>query len=517
MKHFRLLGSPYFFIVFAALMALPGSAQTAAKSAKKPSKAVDPPTWVELGEKGAIIARQVLVPNSTGVAPTCPSIQIGVSGGSNPPVQMQPRGPVPAGFLTVCQGAIPGNATKASIGTIQLPLPNATISKIVLVGDTGCKGDTTGTGKKVEPIEEADEGEADEEAAPANAAAGKKSKSKPKPPQQDCTDPSDWPLPTVSKYAAREKPDLVLHVGDYVYIKGDNWENWDAQFFQPAHDLLLAAPWVFVRGNHENCSLHGNGFFYLLDPRGVQSCPNPPNNPASCPTDNSADSSAPYLVSVGGSQFVVMDSSGANCDFANTESGACSSSCFTYEVNTWKGLFSQAGQLLGSGNAFLLTHRPLWGLKSGTDSSLKPSCQGKKGEVPVAINSTLQAAYEQSGMKGIKMVLSGHIHNFQLITYNSSSGISPQPQLVVGDSGVKLSTPPPPEDGKCTVVAQNGYLERSTFQSWKEFGFGVLKSDGSKFDLYIKKGELGLKCDISPNKASCKQENKKSAAGAKKK
>jgi hypothetical protein len=211
-------------------------------------------------------------------------------------------------------------------------------------------------------------------------------------------------------------------------------------------------------------------------------------------------------VTAGGSQFVVMDSSGANCDFANQEPGACSSACFTYEVSTWKGLFGQAGQLLGSGNAFLLTHRPLWGLKSGTDSSLTPSCPAAKGEVAIAINSTLQAAYEQSGMKGIKMVLSGHIHNFQLVTYNSMSGITPQPQLVVGDSGVKLSTPPPTGNDKCTVVAQNGYLERSTFQSWKEFGFGVLTSDASKFDLYIKKGELGLKCDIGPNKASCKQQ-----------
>src|SRR5262249_5107379 len=155
------------------------------------------------------------------------------------------------------------------------------------------------------------------------------------------------------------------------------------------------------------------------------------------------DSSPPYIATVGGSQFVIMDSSGANCDFGNKEPGACEKSCFDSEVTTWTGLFTQAKQLLGSGNAFLLTHRPLWGLKPGKskDSSLTPTCD--KGETPIAINSTLQAAYENSNITGINMVLAGHIHNFQLVTYTAQkSGVSPQPQLVVGDSGVKLSTPP---------------------------------------------------------------------------
>lgn len=510
MKEHRLLGSLFFFLLVAGLIAFPGAAQTdGTQKGPKAKKLQGPATWVELGENGVIIARQVLLPNSTDVAPTCPSIQI-----NGAAMQMQPRGPVPDGFPPVCQAVIPNGTTSASIGGIQLPLPEGTISKIVLIGDTGCKGDTTGTGKKVEPIDEADEQEEAEEAAPAKAAAGKKPKPTPTP-KQDCTTTfgkSGWPFPKVSKHAAGEKPDLVIHVGDYVYIKGDNWANWNAQFFQPAHELLLAAPWIFVRGNHENCSLHGMGFFYLLDPRAVQSCMSQVNSPSSCPQDNSADSRPPYLVTVGGSQFVVMDSSGANCDFANNEPGACTQACFTSEVKTWTGLFNQAKQLLGSGNAFLLTHRPLWGLKPGksTDPALTPTCD--KGETPIAINSTLQAGYENSGITGITMILSGHIHNFQLITYNPMSGISPQPQLVVGDSGVKLSTPPESGNDKCTVVAQNGYLERSTFLSWKEFGFGVLKDGGSKFDLYRRQGDLGLKCDISPNKATCKKEKKKSVA-----
>lgn len=37
----------------------------------------------------------------------------------------------------------------------------------------------------------------------------------------------------------------------------DAWEAWWLDFFQPAGELLTAAPWVFARGNHELCSHAG--------------------------------------------------------------------------------------------------------------------------------------------------------------------------------------------------------------------------------------------------------------------
>ena len=48
---------------------------------------------------------------------------------------------------------------------------------------------------------------------------------------------------------------------------GDNWPTWQADFFAPAQPLLRAAPWVVVRGNHEDCSREGLGWFRFLDPR----------------------------------------------------------------------------------------------------------------------------------------------------------------------------------------------------------------------------------------------------------
>lgn len=512
MKRCPLLGSRFIFLVLAILLALPGRAQTATKPAKKSPKATNAPTWVELGgEKNReIIARQVLA-YSGSTPPPCPSVQIPGS----TPITMTPRGTPPAGFgkVVLCEAIIPNDTTSASIGAIPLPLPNKTISNIVLIGDTGCKGDATNTARKVAPMEEPDEEEdAQEEAADKASANSSADKTKTMPLKkltipQDCAKTSDWPFSQVSKHAAKQKPDLVIHVGDYVYVQGETWVEWYSQFFKPAHDLLLAAPWIFVRGNHEVCSkkFHGSGFFYLLDPR----------SGTTCPTDN-PDGTDPYLVQTGGSQLVVMDSSGATCDFAPNEPGADKKPCsdFDTEVAAWTTLFTKTGQLLASGNssnAFLLTHRPLWGIKVPAGKNPAGFCPApakkKKKTVLVAINSTMQAGYEASKISGIKMILSGHIHNFQLVTYSPQNpGVSPQPQLVVGDSGVELSTPPLPEFGGCKLTAYKQPLDLSTFRGMQTFGFGVLKGDGSQFDLYLRKGEHALKCDITPNQAKCKTE-----------
>jgi hypothetical protein len=93
----------------------------------------------------------------------------------------------------------------------------------------------------------------------------------------------------------------VIHVGDYLYREdmcppakqsfcggapsGDNWETWKADFFAPAAKLLAASPWVFTRGNHEDCERH---------PWKAEKC---------------EAIQAPYPVQLGSFQLVVFDSS----------------------------------------------------------------------------------------------------------------------------------------------------------------------------------------------------------------
>src|SRR5467141_1675469 len=237
------------------------------------SQATDIFTWVELGESGKVIARQVIAGTTT----ACPSIQI--KGVQNPPTKLQPRTlakPNPKDFpVLVCEVVIPQGATSASIGSVSLALPSGNPKNIAIIGDTGCKGDASGKGAKL--AVDTDDDDADQKSS-----------------VQSCT-PAGWPFKQVAKSAAKTQPDLVIHVGDYVYVKPDNWTNWKHQFFKPASKLLAVAPWIFVRGNHEICSQRGTGYFLFLDPRSSTAC--------------AGDTTPPYAVTLGKSNFIVLDSS----------------------------------------------------------------------------------------------------------------------------------------------------------------------------------------------------------------
>ncbi|MEP7102579.1 MAG: metallophosphoesterase, partial [Burkholderiales bacterium] len=137
---------------------------------------------------------------------------------------------------------------------------------------------------------------------------------------QDCSDTdAAWPF---GRVAAATRPDLVIHVGDYHYREspcpadracrespwGYGWDAWQADYFAPAAPLLAAAPWVMVRGNHEECNRAGQGWSRLLAPErysAQRSCDDPAN-------DEVADFSPPYAVPLGGdTQLLVFDSAHA--------------------------------------------------------------------------------------------------------------------------------------------------------------------------------------------------------------
>ncbi len=101
--------------------------------------------------------------------------------------------------------------------------------------------------------------------------------------QQKCHIESKWPLKMISKIAAQYNPDLIVHLGDYIYKYvqspnnyynhyGDTEENWEEEFFVPAKELLQQAPWVFIRGNHESCKYAGQGFFRFFTDKCASDC-----------------------------------------------------------------------------------------------------------------------------------------------------------------------------------------------------------------------------------------------------
>jgi Calcineurin-like phosphoesterase len=317
--------------------------------------------WVELTDRGAE-ARLI-----TATA-ACPAVT--VDGEATP---MTKRVGPSADFpLTVCQLLLPKAAHLAAVRGIALPIPVAEPHRVLIFGDTGCRL----KGSEI----------------------------------QNCDDPKDWPFGVVSRLAAAHHPDLVIHVGDYYYREspcpagragcagspwGDNWNSWNADFFQPAEPLLRAAPWVMVRGNHEDCQRGGPGWFMLLDAAAT---------PLTCPAD-----SAPMRVDVGGLQLYVLDSAGTEDRTAPPAAVAA----FSAQLDALKTKPPTAP-------AWIITHRPIWGMVPVPTGLL---------ELP--INATEQAAAKGRDLSGVQMVVSGHIHHFASFSF---AGERP-PQLIVGTGG----------------------------------------------------------------------------------
>jgi hypothetical protein len=363
------------------------------------------PAWIEVGENGLAIARVIVT------APAdCPSLQI--DGAAQ---QMSLREPTPQGLRPVCELAIPSGAKSASLSGRPLHLPHRDPARIVALGDTGCRVKGTQI--------------------------------------QDCNHPAKWPFLQLATRAAREKPQLVIHVGDYLYREspcpaganamcggtpaGDNWDAWNADFFRPAAKLLAAAPWAFSRGNHEDCLRSWRGFFYYLDPRPW--------------TGTCAKYSLPYVIALGGFTLVMIDSSAVKEDAVDEEQ------------------ISQYTQQLSSlhvDHAWLAAHHPFWGFKPDDG-----------GSPPVPLSVPLEEAWNRTDPRGITLVLSGHTHLFEFVHFG---GVRPD-QLVIGDGGTDLSAPIPSLDG----ISVRGATV-SSGASDVRFGYALLTKKRSSWRLTLK-------------------------------
>src|SRR5437660_1563376 len=127
---------------------------------------------------------------------------------------------------TVCDGALTWSARNVRVGDRELPIPAYNPRTIVVLGDTGCRISALSA--------------------------------------QSCDDSDAWPFPQIARAIAAVHPDLVVHVGDYLYREhacpplvrcgdspyGDDAAAWYADFLAPAAPLLARAPLLLVRGNH---------------------------------------------------------------------------------------------------------------------------------------------------------------------------------------------------------------------------------------------------------------------------
>ena len=432
-----------------------------------------PPPYVVLGAQGPV-ARVILTPDANNNVASCPRIEVD-GAAKDMIVRAEPDG---GKFnIRVCEFVLQG-AKRATIAGQTLPLPPDSIASIAVFGDTGCRVKGPKSAGATAEADEADE--ADE--ANGKAASGK---------YQDCQ--TDWPFQTMSETIAaiKPKPDLVIHVGDYLYREsacddhpgcegphGYNWPTWDADFFKPAAALLQAVPWIVARGNHEICTRAGFGYALMLDPT-----PFNPDKPPKCdPHDPPLDQ---YTVSVGGRSFIVLDSSAApdNCP-TGCDSG-------WYE--------DQFAAMKPATGTWLVTHRPIWGFTYSKDK--------KTGERELGIrNMTLQAALAKKWKNvppaGIELVLSGHIHLWEALSFADGR----TPQFVLGAGGTELSHKLPKD--KDLKGQEIGGTTIAAIASDEAFGYTLFEPSrhGGRWGatFYDPAGKENIACKVETGQVTCK-------------
>jgi hypothetical protein len=356
---------------------------------------------------------------------------------------MSIRAAADARFPLVCAAVLPAGVARASVAGTTLPLPLAQPQRILVLGDTGCR---------------------------IKGAA-----------LQACNDPAKWPFPQLAAAAARLKPDLVIHLGDYLYREspcpvgemgcagspwGDNWITWQADFFTPSAPLLAAAPIVLVRGNHEDCLRAGPGWLRLQAPSLFDTAaPCVPHLPV-------------YTVDLGALRLAVMDDATAS----DTDIVRPDNENYAAEL---------AGLGAIPGPVWFVHHRPVWGAVTGPLG------------IPVGGNLTLIDASRIAVQHGaplvapnVELMLSGHLHTFEAINYAKTV----PPQIVAGNGGDDLLITPKNLRG----TQFQGHSGVTVADGLSVGGFGFLlmtrAEGGWTIDLYDSVGTKTRSCRFTEGK-----------------
>jgi Calcineurin-like phosphoesterase len=333
--------------------------------------------WVQLGSDGASSVRVI-------TDEACPQVIFdGIP--TKMSVRSEPSQKIdnvkPASFLVRgCETGVPRGTVAAVLDGKTLPLARPNPQRILIFGDTGCR------------------------LAPLVA--------------QDCNDLVAWPFPKIVAAATTGRPDLVIHLGDYHYREtpcpakrtgcarspwGYGFDAWDADFFAPAAPLLALAPWIMVRGNHEDCARAGEGWIRFLDRAPVE--------PA-C-----RDLTGVFVVRLGDFGIVVVDGARA----ADSDG----------DMSQMVGLLrDQFKEVVGKvpAEAWIVSHRPF--------NSMRSAAERLTNEVD---NHVQELAFGSLLPASVTMSVAGHLHFFQAVDFG---GARP-PQLVVGTGGDDLSIVPP--------------------------------------------------------------------------
>ena len=315
---------------------------------------------------------------------------------------------------------------------------------------------------------------------------------------QACNDPAAYPFARVAAAAAAWKPDLVIHVGDYLYREnpcpadmagcagspwGYGWDAWNADFFNPGAALLKAAPWVMVRGNHESCARAGQGWWRFLEPRRLEAG----RDCNAAADDARGDADDPYAVPIGGGAQVAV------LDLANTQNIPIppASPMFAQFSDSYLKLDALTR---GKKDTILALHHPVLGLRADKAGEAKSATDG--------INSVFLAQNPGLLPAGVNMVLAGHVHVWEQLSFSS-----PHPtQFIAGFSGTQEDIVPLPETLAPGVApAMGAVVER--FSSWVDgFGFMTMRRTGPRrwaVEVHDVEGKVRNRCSVEGRRSRC--------------
>jgi hypothetical protein len=406
------------------------------------ARAQDEPTaWIQFTSASSYEVRTV----ASGV---CPAVAFD----GTPPATMLVRAAFDANFPSICSLAVPPNTKTVRVempdgSSLALSPPASDPQRILVLGDTGCRIKGTAL--------------------------------------QACNDPAAWPFAGLAEAAANLKPDLVIHLGDYLYREspcppgnagcagspyGDNWASWNADLFAPAAPLLRSAPWLMVRGNHEDCSLSVHEVLPILAAVAFD---------AGQPCQ---DHLLPYVVKAGSQSIVAMDNASAS------DTSADDASVAIYRAD-FAALKAMAADDAGS-RMWLAAHRPIWAAISGPLG------------IPIGGNATLIAASgDLTVFNSLSLMLSGHIHAFEAINYRAKL----PPQIVAGHGGDNLD--PTPADLRGAIFQGHSGISVKDGLSVGGFGFLMLTKDARaetwSIQLYDSSGTPERQCTFADGRVAC--------------
>lgn len=443
--------------------------------------------FIVLGDGGAPIARAITT------AASCPAIVVdgrsATMGVRSPlaPIPARPAsgdagaqpGQPPSTPVLVCETALEPGATRVEVAgvALPLPLPKVRADRIVVIGDTGCRI----KGQEVQP----------------------------------CNDPQAYPFARVAASAAAWKPDLVIHVGDYHYREspcpdqragcagspwGYGWDAWDADFFTPAAPLLAAAPWVMVRGNHENCARAGQGWWRFLDPHPLVAGSACDATSVASVGDDPGDYSDPYTIPIGaGVELLVFDT--GNTSYKGFGPG-------DPRLGRYRDLRRRLDALARRApHAIAVGHHPLYAFGAERNAATGAvHLFGADAGLVQAFGTTDDGRKDARLLPAnVDVMLSGHVHLWEQLSFSSDHPT----QFVSGFAGTAEDTVPLPVTVPTPAMPAPGARVEALSTWLGGFGFMTMErtteggGDSWTVVVHDRDGAVHATCRVAGRRSVC--------------